>query len=163
MSWKHRLPAAALAATVLLTLPACTTPVDTPSPAATSAAPGPAETAPPPAATAATDAPAGSEVDALVGQEYRVDQSDYEDPDFFVMQPSGTLTWFSYIIGGHRYEQHDDATWSADGDQVTFTFPQGAKMTGTLDGNTLTGRETNEDGTKYTWTAKPGTRPEPVP
>ena len=100
---------------------------------------------------------------SFIGQEARVDQSDYEDDDYFIMQPGGTLTWFSYIIGGHRYEQHDDATWAADGNQVIFTFPSGAKMTGTLDGDTLSGSETNQDGTKYTWTAKPGTRPDPVP
>ena len=44
---------------------------------------------------------------SFIGQEARVDQSDYEDDDYFIMQPGGTLTWFSYIIGGHRYEQHD--------------------------------------------------------
>ena len=100
---------------------------------------------------------AGSDMESLIGKEWRFSDPTEDDASYFVMQPDGTLTWFTWLIGGQDWAQHDNSTWTADGPNVTFRVNDDfATMTGTLADGKLTGTGTNLDGLNFTWTAEPG-------
>ena len=110
--------------------------------------------------TPATNGPHGNAIEELIGQEWRFTSGEEDDASYFVLQPGGALTWFTYLIGASDWAEHDNCTWTTEGNAITLTVNDGfATMTGTLEDGKFTGTGTNQDGLTYIWTAEPASPP----